>query len=205
MPASPPNRRSLFRGLALAALAVTGITATGLVTAQRGDAAAALPSSAAGSAYDYKFTSIDGDPLPLSQFKGKAILVVNTASLCGFTPQYKGLEALYTAYKDKGLVVLGVPANDFLDQEPGSNKEIKHFCESTFAIDFPMTEKEVVTGDKAHPFYKWASAAKGAPKWNFHKYLISPEGALIAAFPSRVEPESPELKAAINAALPHNS
>ncbi|MDZ5647766.1 glutathione peroxidase [Nitrospirillum sp. BR 11828] len=204
MPASPPNRRSLIRGLAIAALALAGMAATGLVTAQRGAAAAALPSSAAGSAYDYKFTSIDGEPLPLSQFKGKAILVVNTASLCGFTPQYKGLEALYTAYKDKGLVVLGVPANDFLDQEPGSNKEIKHFCESTFAIDFPMTEKEVVTGDKAHPFYKWVSAAKGAPKWNFHKYLISPEGALIAAFPSRVEPESPELKAAINAALPHN-
>ncbi|WP_083900829.1 glutathione peroxidase [Azospirillum sp. B4] len=200
MPAFPLNRRVLFRGLAVAAVAIAGLTAA----ARHGDAAAPLPSSAAGSAYDYKFISIDGDPLPLSQFKGKAILVVNTASLCGFTPQYKGLEALYTAYKDKGLVVLGVPANDFHDQEPGSNKEIKHFCDTNFAVDFPMTEKETVTGEKAHPFYKWVSAAKGAPKWNFHKYLISPEGALIAAFPSKVEPESPELKAAIDAALPHS-
>ncbi|MEA1650621.1 glutathione peroxidase [Nitrospirillum sp. BR 11164] len=199
MPASLLTRRVLFRGLAMATVALAGLAATRQV-----DAAASLPSSAAGSAYDYKFTSIDGDPLPLSQFKGKAILVVNTASLCGFTPQYKGLEALYTAYKDKGLVVLGVPANDFADQEPGSNKEIKHFCDANFAVDFPMTEKETVTGGKAHPFYKWVSAAKGAPKWNFHKYLISPEGALIAAFPSKVEPESPELKAAIDAALPHN-
>jgi glutathione peroxidase len=200
MPARPLNRRALFRGLAIAAVAIAG-----LATARHVDAAAGLPSSAAGSAYDYKFTSIDGDPLPLSQYKGKTILVVNTASLCGFTPQYKGLEALYTAYKDKGLVVLGVPANDFHDQEPGSNQEIKHFCDANFAVDFPMTEKETVTGDKAHPFYKWVSAAKGAPKWNFHKYLISPEGALIAAFPSKVEPESPELKAAIDAALPHSS
>ncbi|HYC04652.1 MAG TPA: glutathione peroxidase [Azospirillaceae bacterium] len=159
------------------------------------------PAQAAG-AHDFRFTAIEGGELPLSGYKGKAVLVVNTASLCGYTPQYKGLQALWERYQDKGLVVLGVPANDFGGQEPGSEKEIKEFCEVNFAVDFPMTTKEPVTGPQAHPFYKWAAAEKGAPKWNFHKYLLDAQGNLVAAFPSKVAPDSPELTKAVEAALP---
>src|SRR3954466_10722322 len=124
------------------------------------------PAAAAGNAYDYQFTTIDGKPMPMSQYKGKTVLVVNTASQCGFTPQYKGLEALSQSYKDKGLVVFGVPSNDFGGQEPGSNSDIKKFCEANYDVDFPLAEKVEVTGTSAHPFYKWAAAEKGEPKWN---------------------------------------
>ncbi len=153
-------------------------------------------------AYDFSFTAIEGGALKLDSYRGKAVLVVNTASMCGYTPQYKGLEALWEKYKDKGLIVLGVPSNDFGGQEPGSAKEIKEFCDVNFAIDFPMTTKEPVKGDAAHPFYKWLAAQKGEPKWNFHKYLISTDGKLIEAFSSKVTPESAELSAAIEKALP---
>ena len=158
----------------------------------------------ANSAYDFSFTSIDGRPLPLSGFKDKAVLVVNTASQCGLTPQYSGLEALWADYKDKGLVVLGVPSNDFGAQEPGTEDQIKTFCETRFSVDFPMTSKNVVKGDGAHPFYKWAKATLGEtaePKWNFHKILIGRDGDLIAGFGSRTEPGDPALKAAIEEAL----
>lgn len=157
------------------------------------------------SAHDFSFDSIDGGALPLSQYKGKAVLVVNTASFCGYTPQYEGLQSLWSAYEDKGLVVLGVPSNDFGAQEPGTAEEIKDFCETNFDIDFPLTAKEVVKGGSAHSFYKWAVEEKGAenaPKWNFHKYLIAPDGSLVSAFPSRVEPMSDELIAAVEANLP---
>ncbi len=161
----------------------------------------AMADTAAKSAHAFEFTSIEGDPLPLSGYKGKAVLVVNTASLCGFTPQYKGLQALWEEYRDKGLVVLGVPSNDFGGQEPESEAKIKEFCEVNFAVDFPMTAKYAVKGDAAHPFYRWAAAAKGEPKWNFHKYLIGPDGRLVEAFGSRVAPDSPDLRKAIDAAL----
>jgi len=154
------------------------------------------------TAHDFDFVSIDGKPLPLSTFRGKAILVVNTASMCGYTPQYKGLQALWDEYRDRGLVVLGVPSNDFGGQEPGSEEEIKQFCEINFAVDFPMTAKATVLGSKAHAFYAWAAAAKGAPRWNFHKYLIGPDGQLAAAFGSAVAPASTELRTAIDAVLP---
>lgn len=159
----------------------------------------------AGNAYDYSFQTIEGKPLPLSSYKGKAVLVVNTASFCGYTPQYTGLQSLWDEYKDKGLVVLAVPANDFGSQEPGTAAEIKDFCESKYDVTFPLASKEVVKGNDAHPFYKWAAQTLGedkAPKWNFHKYLIDPNGGLIAAFPSKVEPKSPELMAAVDKALP---
>ena len=110
------------------------------------------------TAYDFEFTSIDGKSLKLSGFKGKAILVVNTASECGFTPQYRGLQALWKKYKDRGLVVLGVPSNDFGRQEPGSESEIKYFCTENYAVDFPMTAKNAVIGANAHPLYKWIVA-----------------------------------------------
>jgi glutathione peroxidase len=156
------------------------------------------------SAYDFEFTSIDGKPLKLSDFNGKAVLVVNTASACGFTPQYKGLEALWRKYKDRGLVVLGVPSNDFGAQEPGSEAGVKNFCSTHYDVTFPMTAKNAVIGPNAHPLYKWIAAQAGeaaAPRWNFHKYLIGPKGELAGAFPSKVAPESAALLDAVETAL----
>jgi glutathione peroxidase len=156
------------------------------------------------TAYDFSFKSIDGGPLPLSSFKGKAVLVVNVASACGLTPQYSGLEALWKEKGGKGLVVLGVPANDFGAQEPGTENEIKTFCETRFAVDFPMTAKEHVIGADAHPFYKWIAGELGedaAPKWNFHKYLIGKDGTIAGTFGSRTEPGDAAMNAAIDAAL----
>jgi glutathione peroxidase len=156
------------------------------------------------TAYDFSFRSIDGGPLPLTNFKGKALLVVNVASQCGLTPQYSGLEALWTANRDKGLVILGVPANDFGAQEPGTEDEIKTFCETRFAVDFPMTAKEHVIGPDAHPLYKWVETELGdaaAPKWNFHKYLFGRDGTIAGTFGSRTPPDAPELAAAIKDAL----
>lgn len=156
------------------------------------------------SAHEFAFRSIDGGELPLSTFKGKALFVVNVASRCGLTPQYAGLGKLWTAWRDKGLVVLGVPANDFGGQEPGSDAEIKNFCESRYHVNFPMTAKEHVIGPEAHPLYKWVAGELGedaAPKWNFHKYLFGRDGAIAGTFGSRTPPGDPELTAAIEAIL----
>jgi glutathione peroxidase len=131
--------------------------------------------------------------------------VVNTASFCGFTRQYGDLQALWRDYRDRGLVVLGVPSNDFGQQEPGSAADIKEFCEVNFEVDFPMTEKQQVVGDQAHPLFKYIVeqlGAQAAPRWNFHKYLVTPDGALTGAWPSRVSPTSPEILDAIEATLP---
>ncbi|HWU27077.1 MAG TPA: glutathione peroxidase [Rhizomicrobium sp.] len=155
-------------------------------------------------AYDFAFRSIDGGALPLSNFRGKALLVVNVASQCGLTPQYSGLEDLWKDNRDKGLVVLGVPANDFGAQEPGTENEIKAFCETRFKVDFPMTAKEHVIGAQAHPLYKWVADELGdaaTPKWNFHKYLFGRDGAIAGTFGSRTAPDAPELAAAIKDAL----
>lgn len=157
-----------------------------------------------GTAHDYSFRSIDGGPLPLSGFKGKVLLVVNVASQCGLTPQYAGLEELWKAKRGKGLVVLGVPSNDFGEQEPGSESEIKSFCETRYAVDFPMTAKEHVIGGEAHPLYKWVAGQLGegaAPKWNFHKYLFARDGSLAGTFGSRTEPSAAEIVQAIDEAL----
>jgi glutathione peroxidase len=156
------------------------------------------------NAHAFSFTSIEGKPLAMSGYKGKAVLLVNTASACGLTPQYKGLEALWQAYRDKGLVVLGVPSNDFGAQEPGSETEIKSFCEVRYGVDFPLTKKEHVIGGAAHPLYQWIAKELGeaaVPKWNFHKYLIGKDGNLAGTFGSRTEPEAAELKQAIETAL----
>jgi glutathione peroxidase len=161
--------------------------------------------SPAKSAYDFAFTSIDGKPLPLKEFQGKALLVVNTASQCGYTPQYEGLEKLWRTYRDRGLVVLGVPSNDFGGQEPGNAAEIKQFCTVNFDVDFPLADKVPVIGGAAHPFYRWISAELGedqVPRWNFHKYLIGPDGRIVGTYPSRVEPMSGELTRAIEGVLP---
>ena len=165
-------------------------------------AASGAPNGAHSGAHQFTFQRIEGGDLPLSGYAGKAVLVVNTASLCGFTPQYKGLQALWESYRDKGLVVLGVPSNDFGGQEPGTEAQIQEFCAVNFAVDFPMTGKSVVKGEDAHPFYRWAAAEKGAPRWNFHKYLIGPDGALVGAYGSNTAPDSAELRRAVEAVLP---
>ena len=157
------------------------------------------------SAHDFVFTSIEGSPLPLENFAGKALLIVNTASFCGFTKQYAALQTLWKRYEDRGLVVLGVPSNDFGQQEPKTELEIKNFCEVNFDIDFPMTTKEPVKGPSAHPFYKWAITKKGAiakPRWNFHKYLISKDGELIDWFSSPTSPLSNRVIRSVEAVLP---
>jgi glutathione peroxidase len=158
-----------------------------------------------GSAYDYSFTTLIGEkPLPLSQFKGKVILIVNTASQCGFTKQYDGLQKLYNQYNDKGFVILGVPSNDFGSQEPGSSDEIAQFCKLNYGVTFPMASKQVVSGNAAHPFYLWAREMLGfgtAPKWNFHKYLIGRDGVLIDYFNSTTAPDNDRLVKAVSDAL----
>jgi len=156
------------------------------------------------TAYDFSFETLDGKPLPLAQYKGKVLLVVNTASKCGFTPQYKGLEALYNTYKDRGLVIIGVPSNDFGGQEPGTATEIRHFCELNYGVTFPMTAKYDVVGDGAHPFYQWIHGVLGfgsAPKWNFHKYLIDADGKPVDYFASTTAPDSEKLVEAIEKLL----
>jgi glutathione peroxidase len=156
------------------------------------------------SAHDFAFTAIEGGPLPLSSFEGNVVLVVNTASLCGFTPQYADLQKIWERYRERGFVVLGVPSNDFGSQEPGTEDEIKMFCEVNFDIDFPMTSKVRVTGEDAHPFYKWAAGQvgpAGTPRWNFHKYLIGPEGDLVTWFSTPTVPTSGKVSGAIEAQL----
>ena len=145
-----------------------------------------------GTAYDYEFNSIDGKIIKLSQYKEKVIVVVNVASRCGYTPQYEDLQTLWSEYKSKNLVVLGVPTNNFR-QEPGNNKEIKNFCETNFGITFPMTEKISVIGNNSHPFYKWARKDYGIgaiPKWNFHKIIIGKDGKVAETFTSITKPSS---------------
>ncbi len=160
--------------------------------------AAKAETAAAGSAYDFSFKTLMGqEPLPLSNFKGKVVMIVNTASECGFTPQYEGLQTLYDAYKDKGFVVIGVPSNDFGGQEPGSNETIAEFCKLNYGVTFPMASKEVVSGKDAHPFYLWAKEKLGfgtAPKWNFHKYLIDQNGALVDYYNSTTAPDADKVK-----------
>jgi glutathione peroxidase len=154
-----------------------------------------------GTAHDFAFEDIDeSGQLRLADFAGRPVLVVNTASRCGFTYQYDALQALYDRYRDRGLVVLGVPSDDF-NQELGTAAEVKEFCAVNFAIDFPMTAITPVTGASAHPFYRWAAERAGPPRWNFHKYLVGPDGRLVAAFPTRTEPGAPEISEAIEALL----
>lgn len=157
------------------------------------------------TAYDFSFTGIDGAPLPLSNFRGKVLLVVNTASRCGFTPQYEGLQKLWMEYRNRGLVVLGVPSNDFGGQEPGSEAQIKEFCTVNFDIDFPMTAKTTVRGDAAHPFYQWAAAQVGplgVPRWNFHKYLVDADGRLADWFSTTTSPDSRRLRDTVDKLFP---
>ena len=161
-------------------------------------------SAQVGHATDFVFEAIDGTPMPLSMFTGRVLLVVNTASFCGFTKQYEGLQTLHERYGAKGLVVIGVPSNDFGEQEPKAAGEIADFCKGAFGVTFPLTSKQVVKGNNAHPFYAWAAnilGTSGAPRWNFHKYLVGADGQLVSSFSTQTEPLSPKLVTAIEAEL----
>jgi glutathione peroxidase len=155
--------------------------------------------------YDFKVTNIDGKSVPLSKYKGKVIVVVNVASHCGYTPQYEALESVYKAKKGKGLVILGFPANNFGAQEPGTDTEIKQFCTSKYSVTFPMFSKISVKGEDEHPLYKWLISTSDRPnddiEWNFSKFVIGKDGKVAARFRSKSTPDSPEVTAAIEAAL----
>ena len=156
------------------------------------------------TAHDFSFKSIDGESLPLANFKGKAVLIVNTASMCGFTSQYTGLQDLWDSYRDRGLVVLGVPSDDFGGQELDTAAEVKSFCSINYNIDFPMTEKVKVKGSEAHEFYKWANKNYGKsaiPKWNFHKIIIGKDGKIFDTFSSMTKPTSGKFVKVIEEAL----
>ncbi|NTX04363.1 MULTISPECIES: glutathione peroxidase [Myxococcus] len=153
------------------------------------------------SLHDLSANRLDGKAEKLSDFQGKVLVVVNTASECGYTPQYAGLEKLFQDYKDKGVVVLGFPSNDFGGQEPGSSEDIKKFCELRFKVSFPMFEKVKTKGDGQSPVYAFLAKNHDAPKWNFHKYVVGKDGQVKAGFPSKVTPESDELRKAVDAAL----
>ncbi len=174
-----------------------------LLSAVAGLFLAAGPVVAADSIYEFTVDSIDGTPQPLSIYKGQVLLIVNTASKCGFTKQYAGLQSLYERYKDRGLVVLGFPANNFMGQEPGTNEEIQQFCTTHFNVAFPMFKKISVKGGDINPLYAWLTSRPNgaAVSWNFNKFLIGRDGTLIKHFGSRIAPESQELAAAIEKEL----
>jgi len=158
--------------------------------------------SGASGAYDFTLNSIDGKATPLAGFKGKVTLIVNVASQCGFTPQYAGLEALYEKYRDHGFVIAGFPANNFGGQEPGTNEEIKQFCNRNYSVKFPMFAKISVKGADKAPLYQYLTDTMGGDvQWNFTKFLVDKNGKVIKRFDSSVEPDSPELVSAIEAAL----
>lgn len=165
--------------------------------------AAALPAAAACPALlDHRMTTLRGEATDLCRYVGSVVLVVNTASYCGYTGQYEGLEALYQRYRDRGLVVVGVPSNDFGAQEPGSDAQVADFCERTYKVRFPMLSKSVVSGPGAIALYRELAAATGeAPRWNFHKYLLGRDGRAVGSYASKVAPEDPALVGAVEKAL----
>jgi len=155
-------------------------------------------------AYDFTFNNLKGEKVNLAKYKDKVIVVVNVASQCGFTKQYEDMQSVWDQYQEKGLVMIGIPSNDFGNQEPGDNKEIKNFCESKFGITFPMMEKTTVKGNNAHPFYLWAKKNYGndaVPKWNFHKIIIGKDGKINNTFASITNPASKRFISAIEKAL----
>lgn len=155
----------------------------------------------AASAHDFQMKAIDGKEVSLASFKGHPVLFVNVASRCGYTPQYKGLEALYRKFKDRGLVIVGVPANNFGGQEPGTNEEIQQFCSRNYDVTFPMMSKVSVKGSDAAPLYGYLTQTGGDVKWNFTKFLVGKDGKVIQRFEPNVAPDSAQLIAAIEAAL----
>ena len=160
--------------------------------------------AAAATAHDFSFNSIDGGDLRLADYKGKVVLLVNTASMCGFTSQYEGLQSLWSDYRDRGLVVVGVPSDDFGGQELDTAENVKSFCTLNYGIDFPLADIAVVKGPSAHPYYKWIADVHGSlavPRWNFHKHVIDADGKLVDWFASTTSPKSNRLRNAIETAL----
>jgi glutathione peroxidase len=159
------------------------------------------------SVFDFTLNTIDGQPVPLSAYKGKVVMLVNVASRCGYTPQYTALEAIYEEYKDRGFVIIGIPANNFGAQEPGTNQEIKTFCQSKYNVKFPMMSKVSVQGDDKTPLYQYLTDKSANPKtggdiqWNFTKFLVGPDGKIITRFEPAVKPDSLEVTSAIEKAL----
>lgn len=159
------------------------------------------------NAYQHEFKGIDGKPIALAEFRGRPFLVVNTASLCGFTGQYEGLEKLYQTYKDQGFTVIAVPCNDFGGQEPKDEAEIKNFVKEQYGVTFPVAAKYSTKGEDAHPFFTWAASQKkggmlfSKPRWNFHKFLIDQNGQVASSFGSQVDPMSKDITSAIDALL----
>jgi glutathione peroxidase len=190
-------------GIGLAVMLAAGLTVVALSRANDKTETATV----ANSIYDFSLKNIDGKETSLADYRGKVVLVVNVASRCGFTPQYEGLEKVYLKYKDRGLVILGFPANNFGGQEPGSNEEIKSFCSLKYNVTFPMFAKISVKGDDIHPLYKYLTDKQSDPqfggdvKWNFNKFLIGRDGKIIGRFEPAVKPESPEVAQAIEHAL----
>ncbi len=161
----------------------------------------ATPALARGEVHAFSFRAIDGAPLPLARFRGRVLMIVNTASRCGFTDQYADLQRLHLSHGERGLTIIGVPSNDFGGQEPGSNAEIRAFCSDTFGVTFPLTERVSVRGPDAHPFYAFAAGRLGAqhvPRWNFHKYLVAADGTLMTSFPSATRPSDRRVMSAID-------
>jgi glutathione peroxidase len=198
-----PRRRLLMRVLLLTAIAVIALAA-GLWARSAFLAPArefAMPMGM-GSLYDLKVTALDGSAVDLQAYKGKVTLVVNVASQCGYTPQYAGLEKLYRELAPKGVVILGFPSNDFGGQEPGTAEEIGQFCRKNYGVTFPMFAKVVTkAGPEQSPVYAFLGESGELPKWNFSKYVVDRNGKVEAFFPSRVAPDAPELRAAIEKAL----
>ena len=154
--------------------------------------------------YDFSFKDLDGRNLNLSEYKNKVIIVINVASQCGFTKQYEDMQKVWDKYQEKGVIMLGIPSNDFGNQEPGTNNEIKNFCEAKFGITFPITEKVTVKGENAHSFYLWAKKEYGSsaiPKWNFHKIIVGKKGKIVDTFASMTNPSSEKFIQAIEEAL----
>lgn len=191
-------------------MAACGILALGLSSTEAADELKKYAGKPV-SVHDFTVDLIDGTRKPLSDYKGKVLLVVNVASKCGYTKQYSGLEALYLAYASQGLVVLGFPANNFMGQEPGTNEEIATFCSTRFNVTFPMFAKISVGGDDIHPLYRFLTDEErhgklgGKITWNFNKFLVDGDGKLINRFGTRVDPDAPEIKHAIEEALKKHS
>ena len=176
-------------------LALLGSLCAGPALAQQNSS----PAMSRPTAYPYSFKRLEGGELRLADHAGKPILVVNTASLCGYTPQYQGLQQLWTRFRDQGLLVIGAPSNDFGSQELGGKTEIEHTAHQGYGVTFPLTEKVTVKGPAAHPFYRWAAAERPVetPRWNFHKYLVGRDGHISAAFSTEIEPMDARIVAAV--------
>lgn len=163
--------------------------------------AISVPAMAQGpDAFGFTFEAIEGGPLPLAQFRGRVLLVVNTASFCGYTPQYAALQRLHDRYQARGLTVIGVPSTDF-NQESTDARQVRQFCDAMFGISFPMTAINAVRGPQAHPFFAWATREAGPVRWNFHKYLVGRDGRRVQGFSTQTTPDSPPMIRAVEAAL----